>query len=304
MSETAIAAPPGVRHSVFVPGRGACRFTVEPGAGAVIVDLEGSQRAVLFVAGEAVPAGCSELLPTTAPGTVVSLPAFAAEYCDPDAQAAVNAAWADGFDTARCYGVFSDSGAPGRRAVVEADAPLSCLLLVPGRKMSPEEQLPSTMVQIILSMDAARAPAPLATPKLDIRVPGATASAYRVAAGDYIQIVDIAGKQCSDFIAFDAAALEAGEEFGIDATATRTLMGHTMPAPGLHGKYFDARLRPVLEMVRDTVGRHDAFLLACTAKYYADQGYPGHANCSDNFNRAIAPYGVAPRGGGAGLKFF
>jgi aminomethyltransferase len=310
MSETAIPAPPGVRHSVFVPGRGACRFTVRPGSGAVIVDLEGAQPAVLFVAGGAGPAGFSEFVPETPrdawpdAAPALSLAAFAAEYCDSDARAVVSAACAEGFDSARGYRVFADGGAPGRCAVVEADTPLSCLLLVPGVKMAPEEQLPPTMVQVILSTDAAEAPAPLAKPKLDIRVPGATATAYRVAAGDYIQILDISGKQCSDFIAFDAAALEAGEEFGIDATATRTLMGHTMPGPGLHGKYFDARLRPLLEMVRDTVGRHDAFLLACTAKYYADQGYPGHANCSDNFNRAIAPFGVAPRAGWPALNFF
>jgi aminomethyltransferase len=297
MSEPAIAAPRGVRQSVFVAGRGACRFTVQPGSGAEIVDLEGSQRAVLYVAGDAVPAGLGEF-------ESVSLPALAAAYCDPDAQAAVSAACADGFDTARGYRVFSDSGAAGRRTVLEADTPLVCLLVVPGAKMTPDEQTSPTMVEVILSTDSAAAPAPLAEPKLDIRVRGATASAYRVAAGDYIQILDIAGKQCSDFIAFDAAALEAGEEFGIDATATRTLMGHTMPGPGLHSKYFDARLRPLLEMVRDTVGRHDAFLLACTAKYYADQGYPGHANCSDNFNRAIAPFGVAPRAGWPALNFF
>jgi aminomethyltransferase len=72
----------------------------------------------------------------------------------------------------------------------------------------------------------------------------------------------------------------------------------------LHGKYFDAHMRPLLEMVRDTVGRHDAFLLACTPKYYADMGYPGHANCTDNFNRAVAPFGVASRAGWPALNFF
>ena len=48
-----------------------------------------------------------------------------------------------------------------------------------------------------------------------------------------------------------------------------------------------------MEVVRDTVGRHDAFGLACYARYYDDQGYPGHVNCTDNFNAALAPYGIA-----------
>jgi aminomethyltransferase len=297
---TAVAVRPRILQSHFVPGRGAYRFTVQPGSGAVIVDLEGMQGAVLFVAGDESIAG----LPGLDREAVQCLPAFAAEYCDVEARALVVAACADGFGTARGFRVFSDSGQPGRRWVVQAEKPLRCLLLAPGDKMAPQDQIPPTMLQVLLSADPAEAPAPLAEPKLDIRVPAATATAYRVEAGDYIQILDISGKQCSDFIAFDAAGLQAGEEWGIDATATRTLMGHTMPGPGLHGKYFDARMRPLLEMVRDTVGRHDAFLLACTAKYYADMGYPGHSNCTDNFNRAIAPFGVAPRAGWPALNFF
>jgi aminomethyltransferase len=266
----------------------------------VIVDLEGMQAAVLFVAGDAPIAGVSDLASEAA----TSLPAFAADYCDAEARQVVSAACADGFGAARGFRVFSDVGPPGRRWVVQAEKPANCLLLAPGDKMSPQEQNPATMLQVLLPADPAEAPAPLAEPKLDVRVPAATATAYRVAAGDYIQIVDISGKQCSDFIAFDAAGLEAGDEWGIDATATRTLMGHAMPVPGLHAKFFDARLRPLVEVIRDTVGRHDAFLLACTAKYYADMGYPGHANCTDNFNRAIAPFGVAPRAGWPALNFF
>jgi aminomethyltransferase len=296
-----IATPPLIRQSHFVPGRGACRFTLQPGPGAEIVDLEGLQSAVLFVADDAQAiAGLAGLV--SEPFSSLSL--FAAEYCDTDAQAAVSTACAEGFAAARGYRIFPDRGLPGRRAVLQAHTPVRCLLLAPGEKMAPQDQLPPTMLQLIVTAAVIEAPALLATPKLDIHVPAATACAYRVAAGDYIQIVDIAGKQCSDFLAFDAAALAAGEELGIDATATRTLMGHTMPGPGLHSKYFDARMQPLVEMVRDTVGRHDAFMLACTAKYYADMGYPGHANCTDNFNRAIAPFGIAPRAGWPALNFF
>jgi len=294
------AVSSAIQHVHFVPGRGACLFTVQPGLGAVIVDLEGLQPAVLFV-----PNGETAILNLSASSlAAATLPAFAAEYCDVDAQTSLSAACAEGFDTARGYQVFSETGAPGRSAAIEVSSPVRCLLIAPGKKMEPQDQSPATMLKVTLSASSIEPPPPLALPKLDIRVAAATASAYRVAAGDYIQIVDIAGKQCSDFIAFDAAALAAGEERGIDATATRTLMGQAMPRPGLHSKYFDARMQPLVEMVRDTVGRHDAFMFACTAKYYADMGYPGHANCTDNFNRAIAPFGVAPRAGWPALNFF
>lgn len=143
-------------------------------------------------------------------------------------------------------------------------------------------------------------PEPLAV----IRVAAATARAFHVKAGQYIQVIDVDGRQCSDLLAFDAAALEAGEEWGLDPTVTRTLAGAAYPRPGLHAKYFDARMQPLLETVQDTVGRHDAFALACTAKYYEDAGFPGHANCSDNFNAALEGFGIRPRAGWPAINFF
>ncbi len=69
-------------------------------------------------------------------------------------------------------------------------------------------------------------------------------------------------------------------------------MGTKYPAPGLHKKTFDKDMDPLTELVQDTVGRHDSFALACTAKYYEDMGYSGHVNCSTNFNGEVVPYGV------------
>jgi aminomethyltransferase len=59
-----------------------------------------------------------------------------------------------------------------------------------------------------------------------------------------------------------------------------------------------------VEVVRDTVGRHDTFALACQAKYYDDLGYPGHVNCTDNFNGALERFEIAPRKGWEALNFF
>ena len=113
----------------------------------------------------------------------------------------------------------------------------------------------------------------------------------------YIQVIDVEGRQCSDFLAFDSRRLSDGVERGLDATTTRNLMGNAYPQPGLYGKFFDQDMRPLVEVVRDTVGRHDTFALACNAKYYEDLGYPGHVNCTDNFNGQLARFGDrgAPR---------
>jgi len=74
--------------------------------------------------------------------------------------------------------------------------------------------------------------------------------------------------------------------------------------PGLHAKYYDQEMLPLVEVVQDTCGRHDAFAMACTEKYYNDTGYPGHVNCSTNFNHALKDYGVAPRRGWMAINFF
>jgi aminomethyltransferase len=203
--------------------------------------------------------------------------------------------------------VLGSGAAPGAEARFSATADTQCRLVAPGAATTPHEQAVPTDLDVYIDTQG-RAQgwggAPLAAAKADILIKAGTAQAYRVSAGDYIQILDVEGRQCSDFLAFDAHALAQGRERGLDPTVTRTLMGHASPTPGLHAKYFDADLTPLVEIVQDTVGRHDTFLLACTAKYYADAGYPGHDNCSDNFNAAVAPYGVAPRKGWPAINFF
>ena len=188
-------------------------------------------------------------------------------------------------------------------------APADTLVIIaaPGQPMAPDDQHPATELHIEIERadgSVPDLPAPLADVTLDLRVPAAQARAYRVRAGDYIQIIDVEGRQCSDFLAFDAADLADGIEKGLDATTTRTLMGSAYPGPGLHSKYYDEDMRPLVEVVRDTVGRHDTFALACTAKYYEDIGYPGHPNCSDNFNAVLQDYGVRPRRGWPAINFF
>lgn len=143
-------------------------------------------------------------------------------------------------------------------------------------------------------------PKPLGTIVADYRIEPATAIVYAVKAGQYIQIIDIEGAQCSDFLAF------AGADYTdvLDAAVTRTLNGLAIPQAGLLGKYFSQTMQPLVEVVQDTCGRHDSFLLACTARYYEDAGYPGHPSCSENFNQVLQPYGIANRSGWAAINFF
>ncbi len=147
-------------------------------------------------------------------------------------------------------------------------------------------------------------PEPLADPRIDLRIDRMTAQCYEVKAGEFIQIIDVDGRECSDFQAFSVAELDRGVERPLDMTVTRSMVGAAYPGPGLAAKYFSADIDPLVEVIRDTVGRHDTFGLACTARYYEDIGYFGHPNCSDNFSNALTPFGVNARAGWEAVNLF
>ncbi len=147
-------------------------------------------------------------------------------------------------------------------------------------------------------------PEPLGRVWDEWRVTRGTAKAYEVRRGQFIQIIDVEGQQCSDFMAMRADALEQGLERHIDSTVSRTMVRGAYPMPGLHDKFFDGDIRPLLAVRQDTVGRHDTFALACTARGYEERGFPGHLNCSDNISAAYAPFGIARRRAWPAINFF
>ncbi|HVI88942.1 MAG TPA: DUF1989 domain-containing protein [Dongiaceae bacterium] len=183
------------------------------------------------------------------------------------------------------------TGQPGGDMLVDADNPPTDLSVVIYRATI----VPAAMPPL---------PPALADIVAEYRIDARTASAYEVKEGQYIQIVDVAGRQCSDFLCFDAAQLQKGKERGLDLTTTRTLIGQLYPGPGLASKYFDMDMQPLCEVVRDTVGRHDSFGLACTARFYEDAGYPGHPSCSENFNNQLDPFGLDRRRGWQAINLF
>jgi len=138
-------------------------------------------------------------------------------------------------------------------------------------------------------------PDPLGDVREEFTIPRGTARAYAVHAGETVQIIDVEGQQCSDFMAMNAHSLDGGVERYIDSTATRSMVRGAYPIPGLFDKFFDQDMRPLLKLKQDTVGRHDTFALACTARGYEERGFFGHLNCSDNISYAYEPYGITPR---------
>ena len=229
-----------------------------------------------------------------------------------DASRVADALAAKGIDLGATTAIhcFSQDSAAAETVWMTASADVVCVIGVPGGDMSPEEQNTPTDVIAFIHRTAPPAPGleilptPLADQNQDLRIRAATARAYEVKAGEFIQVIDVEGRECSDFQCFDAARLEDGVEAVLDATTTRSLMGASYPMPGLYAKYFTHDFQPMVEIIHDTVGRHDTFNTACNAKYYEEIGYPGHINCSDNFNSVLDPYGIAPRRGWEAINFF
>lgn len=299
------------RH--VIAGGGALLVQIKPGDRLTLVNDEGGQRAELVAAR---PDGRIDaaLLGVAADSRAEGLRAMLArgEAAGPGLGRLARGLAARGIDLAQAgaVGLFGAETPAGARAEFVAQDAGWLLVAAPGGPMEPDAQDTATPLTLRIARAAPRLvgqfelPDPLADPLLDLRVKSATAEAYVVKAGDYIQIIDVDGRQCTDFQCFDARKLDRGIQHPLDVTTTRTLMGHAYSMPGLHSKYFDQDWTPLVEVVQDTVGRHDAFAMACSSKYYDDIGYPGHVNCSDNFNAALKPYGIDPRPGWMAVNLF
>ncbi len=147
-------------------------------------------------------------------------------------------------------------------------------------------------------------PEPLGKVIDEWRVDRGTAFAYEVKKGQFVQVIDIEGQQCSDFMAMRTDALNDGVERYIDSTVSRTMVRGAYPQPGLRDKFFDQDMQPLIAVRQDTVGRHDTFALACTARGYEERGFPGHLNCSDNISAVYARYGIKSRKAWPAINFF
>jgi aminomethyltransferase len=294
-----------------VPGGGSVLVDVRAGDAITVTDVEGGQSceivfcdphgrfdlAGLGTSGDGSANGLKAMLARNSEGAVRTLAALRRRNVD--------------LAQARSFGLFGPSSAPKTHATFVAKWDGVLIVAAPAADMSPEAQDTATDLDLLILRANPRAksalsdlPEPLADPLHDIRVRAATARAYEVKAGEYIQIIDVSGRQMTDFQCFSKRKLDKGLENALDATVTRTLTGRAYPTPGLPSKAFGFDFEPMVEVIQDTCGRHDAFATACNSRYYDDAGYPGHVNCSDNFNFALDPYGIAKRRGWEALNFF
>ena len=112
------------------------------------------------------------------------------------------------------------------------------------------------------------------------------AEALELKAGDLLQIIDVDGKQVADFVAF---SLADRDEWG-STSVTRAANDNLMMTLGR--RFWSNRRRPLLELVEDTVGRHDMLYACCDQIRYEALGAPDHANCRGALAGSLAAYGV------------
>ena len=209
------------------------------------------------------------------------------------------------------FNFFSNKSFAGELKIFTVVEKGLLIIAVPGKSMNVDQQDAASDLEVLIKRKnkinnklESVLPEPLAESKEEYLIKDSSALAYEVKKGDFIQIIDLYGRQCSDFMAFDSAKLQNKKEYMIDPTTTRSIIGGAYPMPGLFAKYFDKDQDAIVEVIQDTIGRHDTFGNACTLKSYEDQGYFGHINCSDNYNNQLDPYGVEKRRAWQAINLF
>ncbi len=122
----------------------------------------------------------------------------------------------------------------------------------------------------------------------EIRIPGEHAKAFELRQGQFLQIIDLAGGQVTDFIAFNLNNYDEK----LSPTHTRTSLLSLKFSAG--DELRTIFRNPIFMVVEDTVGAHDFMIAACDERrYLVDYGVENHRSCVANFEEILEPYGIS-----------
>lgn len=124
--------------------------------------------------------------------------------------------------------------------------------------------------------------------------------AFLLRAGQRLTVIDPAGGQVSDLVAYSAQdqreVLSNGRTFDYEETLKLTT----------GNRLWSNRSRPMLDILEDTVGVHDFLLTPCSEAtfehFYPDK--PVHRGCHGNLATALAPQGIAADDIGTAFNIF
>jgi uncharacterized protein YcgI (DUF1989 family) len=125
----------------------------------------------------------------------------------------------------------------------------------------------------------------------EVIVPAREARWLAVTAGSVLAIVDLEGRQVGDLMAFCPDL--PGEYFS--PAHTCSCLVKLVPAVG--DELFSNHRTPLLQVLRDDVGRHDYIVPCCDReRYERDFGRPDHGSCLESLEAAAVDGWFAPRG--------
>lgn len=129
----------------------------------------------------------------------------------------------------------------------------------------------------------------MSSPPTQIQVPAGYGRTFEVRRGQYVTVIDSQGQQAADFVAIVNG--KPGQY--LSPTHTRRRLASLFFNVG-DSLYSNAD-EPLLEVLHDTVGVHDANVPACDCtRFSVDFGVDGHRNCLDNLHEGLIHYGVSP----------
>ncbi|GAA0371779.1 urea carboxylase-associated family protein [Bacillus horti] len=113
-------------------------------------------------------------------------------------------------------------------------------------------------------------------------IPATESIGFNLSAGQTVRVIDVEGQQVADFIAYVKEDIQERLDPGVTLDVLRSFKMK-------EGDYiYSNRYRPLLKVVKDTVGQHDFINPACRSEMY-ELLYQksNHKNCYDNLNRAL-----------------
>jgi uncharacterized protein len=122
------------------------------------------------------------------------------------------------------------------------------------------------------------------------RIEPQTGTAFEMARGDTLRVIDPVGEQVSDLVAF------AREDRNEWLSSGRTLdYNNTIYLTTGHILYSN-RSNPLLTIIADTVGRHDFLYTPCSPDTFSIlyKTTSAHPSCFANLAAGLLPFGIEP----------
>jgi hypothetical protein len=118
-------------------------------------------------------------------------------------------------------------------------------------------------------------------------IPATKGLGFKLDKGQIVRVTDVEGEQVADFAAYNAA--RPNER--IDPGVTIDALGKMNVLPG--DILYSNQYRPLLTIIKDTVGRHDFINSACRPEMYEVlYNKKDHASCYNNLNEALSEFGL------------